>query len=133
LKVTGRELDLAALHGCWPGLSAFLPPELTAEGPASIDVLATGDLKQQSVKATFELRQARIGWATAFGKPAGEPLALVVDGTFTSDNADLRILRFDVGELSLETKGTVKNFAAPKFDLTLAAKPFRFDSVAKLV
>lgn len=133
LKVTGRELDVAALKSCWPGLSAFVPPELTAEGPASLDVLATGDLKQQTIKATFELQPARIGWASAFEKPAGEPLALAVDGTFTSDTADLRSLRFDVGELSVETKGTVRNFAAPKFDLALAAKPFRFDSVARLV
>lgn len=133
LKLTGQDLDVTALKGCWPGLSAFVPSELTAEGPASFDVQASGDVKQQSVRALLELRPVRVGWATAFEKPAGEPLALVVDGAFTSDSADLRSMRFDVGELSVETKGTVMNFAAPKFDLALAAKPFRFDSVARLV
>lgn len=133
LKVAGHDVDLEAMRRCWPGLRRFVPTELVAQGPASFTVDATGDAQRQTVKAKAELKAVRTAWSTLFEKPAGEPFALAVDGTFTGNDAQLRSAALNLGELALEMKGTVANFADPKLDLTLAAKPFRFDSVARLV
>lgn len=133
LKVVGSDLDLVAIRRCWPELGKSVPAELVAQGPASFTVEATGDINRHTLNAKVELQAVRTAWGTLFEKPAGEPFAFSVDGTFTANDAHLRSATLTLGELSLETKGTMTNFDEPMFDLTLAAKPFRFDSVARLV
>lgn len=131
LQVKGEALDLDELRRCYPALP--VPRELRAEGPGSFSVAATGDANRQTVQATVNLRPVRVAWGEVFEKPRGEPFALSVDGTFSLNDAHLAHATLSLGELELGLKGKVMNFAAPKFDFVLQAKPFGFESLAHLV
>lgn len=131
-RVHSTTLDVEKLLSYYPPARASVPPGTRLAGPIRLDVRATGDASKQSVNALVDLASVDVLYPGALEKAKGTPLALSVDGEFTAQDALLRAMKLVAADLEIALSGTVKNFKDPTMDVTLAAKPFRFDSVARL-
>ncbi|MGC4115517.1 MAG: DUF748 domain-containing protein [Myxococcales bacterium] len=126
-------LDLEQLLAYYPAAAKSLPPGTRLQGIATLDAKASGDAGKQTVVAAVDLSALDILVPGTFVKPKGTPLKLSVNGDFTTKDATLRQLGLVLDELDLGVKGTVKGFDKPVMDLTLAAKPFSFDRIVRLL
>ncbi|HEY3448607.1 MAG TPA: AsmA family protein [Myxococcales bacterium] len=131
--VRSTTLDLDQLLAYYPAAAKSLPPGSKLEGIATLDARASGDAGKQTVVAGADLSALHVLIPGTFVKPKGTPLKLSVNGEFTASDANLRQLGLVLDELDLGVKGTVKNFDKPTLDLTLAAKPFSFDRIVRLL
>ncbi len=116
-----------------PPLRTSLPKGARVAGSALLDVKASGDAAKQSLQARLDGGPLDVRLPGLLAKPAGVPLGLSFDGDLTQKDASVRRLGLRLGELDLEVKGTVRNFAKPVLDLTASAKPFGFDGLARLL
>lgn len=131
--IRSTTIDLARLLEYYPAAGRSLPPGTKVDGPIRLDVKASGDAQRQAVVASADLAQVDLLYPGTLVKPRGTAFGLRVDGDFSNTDAALRSLGLVLDELDLVVKGTVKNFGKPVVDLTLAAKPFSFDRVARLL
>lgn len=116
-----------------PPLRASFPPGARIAGAALLDVTASGDAAKQTVQARLDAAPLSVRLPGLLAKPAGAPLGVQFDGDLTGNDASVRRLGLFLGELDLEVKGTVSNFAKPVLDLAASAKPFSFDGLARLL
>jgi hypothetical protein len=116
-----------------PPLRASFPSGARIAGAALLDVTASGDAAKQSLQARLDAGPLSVRLPGLLSKPAGVPLGLQFDGDLAGNDATVRRLGLLLGELDLEVKGTVRNFAKPVLDLTASAKPFSFDGLARLL
>jgi hypothetical protein len=116
-----------------PPLRASFPPGARIAGAALVDVTANGDAAKQSLQARLDGGPLSVRFPGLLSKPAGVPLGVQFDGDLAGSDATVRRLGLRLGELDLEVKGTVRNFAKPVLDLTASAKPFSFDGLARLL
>src|SRR5690606_37830853 len=68
-----------------------------------------------------------------FAKPRATPFALRVEGDFSETTAALRKANLRLDELDVDLTGTVRDFAAPTYDFSLAARPFSVDRLVRLL
>jgi hypothetical protein len=131
-KIHSTTLAPGLLLAYDPMLAKDLPPGAKLEGAATLDLQASGDAAKQTLVASLDLASMDILLPGLLAKPKGTPLGIKVDGDFTGSEATLRSAQLIADALDLVASGTVKNFAAPIFDLQLTAKPFSFDRLARL-
>lgn len=131
--VRSTSVDLEQLLAYYPAAAKSLPTGTKLEGIATVDAKASGDAGKQTVVAAVDLSALNVLVPGTFVKPKGTPLKLSVNGDFTASDANLRQLGLVLDELDLAVKGTVKSFDKPVMDLTLAAKPFSFDRIVRLL
>lgn len=131
--VTSKNLDPAPLLAAFPMARASLPEGAKVQGPASLELRASGTAEAQSLNLVFDLGGVHMLLPGTFVKPAGTPFALRVEGDFTPSSAALRKANLRLDELDLDVTGNVRDFAAPVYDFSLAAKPFSVDRLVRLL
>ncbi|MFN7132636.1 MAG: DUF748 domain-containing protein, partial [Myxococcales bacterium] len=132
-SVQSANLDPAVLLRYYPPARESLPKGARLAGPITLSATASGDAGKQRLKVDLDFAKLDLLYPGAIVKPAGVAMGLGVDGDFTGSDAVLQRLQVRLDELDLVTSGTVRNFKDPVFDLTLGAKPFSFDRLARLL
>lgn len=131
--VRSTTLEPRVLLAAFPMLGESLPAGSEFAGAARLDLRASGTAERQTLALAIDLGPLAIRIPDAFQKPAEVPLALRVEGDFGPDFASLRKANLRLDELDLDLSGTVRDFAAPVYDFTLAAKPFSVDRMVRLL
>ena len=131
--VRSKNLDPAPLLAAFPMARASLPEGAKVEGPVALELRASGTAEQQNLNLLVDLGGVDVLLPDTFAKPRGTPFALRVEGDFTPSSAALRKANLRLDELDLDLTGTVRDFAAPVYDFSLAAKPFSVDRLVRLL
>ena len=100
-------------------LSAHLPPELRAEGPATLTLRAEGGLDDLALTATVEATDSAIEFGGWFRKPQATPLVVTTEARLTPERVDLQEATIQLHTLALTTSGEVSLGTPPELDLQL--------------
>ena len=96
-----------------PQLLAFtpvaenLPPELSADGPASVNAHVAGTLKNMALTATVEATESAIQFGDQFQKPQGTRMVLSTAARMTPDSVALQQAKIQLYTLELTSSGDV--------------------------
>ena len=126
VKVTGNvgpvgtDMDALALNtditfgpAGLPQLLAFapvaenLPPELSADGSASVNVHVEGTLKNLAFTATVDATQSSIQFGDQFHKAQGKRMVLSTDARMTPESIALQQAKIQLDTLELTSSGAV--------------------------
>ena len=126
VKVTGNvgpvgtDMDALALNtdiafgpASLPQLLAFapvaenLPPELSADGSASVNVHVEGTLKNLAFTATVDATQSSIQFGDQFHKAQGKRMVLSTDARMTPESIALQQAKIQLDTLELTSSGAV--------------------------
>ena len=126
VKVTGNvgpvgtDMDALALNtdiafgpAGLPQLLAFapvaenLPPELSADGSASVNVHVEGTLKNLAFTATVDATQSSIQFGDQFHKAPGKRMVLSTDARMTPESIALQQAKIQLDTLELTSSGAV--------------------------
>ncbi len=126
VKVTGNvgpvgtDMDALALNtditfgpAGLPQLLAFapvaenLPPELSADGSASVNVHVEGTLKNLAFTATVDTTQSSIQFGDQFHKAQGKRMVLSTDARMTPESIALQQAKIQLDTLELTSSGAV--------------------------
>ena len=126
VKVTGNvgpvgtDMDALALNtdiafgpAGLPQLLAFapvaenLPPELSADGSASVNVHVEGTLKNLAFTATVDATQSSIQFGDQFYKAQGKRMVLSTDARMTPESIALQQAKIQLDTLELTSSGAV--------------------------
>ena len=126
VKVTGNvgpvgtDMDALALNtdiafgpASLPQLLAFapvaenLPPELSADGSASVNVHVEGTLKNLAFTATVDATQSSIQFGDQFYKAQGKRMVLSTDARMTPESIALQQAKIQLDTLELTSSGAV--------------------------
>ena len=96
-----------------PQLFAFapvaenLPPELSADGPASVNAHVEGTLKNLTLTATVEATESSIQFGDQFQKPQGKRLVLSTAARITPESVAVQQAKIQLHTLELTSSGNV--------------------------
>ena len=100
-------------------LAAHLPPELRAEGPATLTLRAEGGLDDLALVATVEATDSALEFGGQFRKPQATPLVVTTEARLTPERVDLQETKIQLHTLALTTSGEVSLGTPPELDLRL--------------
>jgi len=100
-------------------LAAHLPPELRAEGPATVTLRAEGGLDDLALSATVEATDSALEFGDQFRKPQATPLVVTTEARLTPERVDLQETKIQLHTLALTTSGEVGLGTPPELDLRL--------------
>ncbi len=116
----GTDMDALALNtdialgpASLPQLLAFapvaenIPPELSADGSASVNVHVEGTLKNLAFTATVEATQSSIQFGDQFHKAQGKRMVLSTDARMTPESIALQQAKIQLDTLELTSSGAV--------------------------
>lgn len=132
MEVRSEGLDLGKALAFLPSAAASLPEGSRLAGPLAILARASGTVEEQRVHLSVDLGEADLLLPGILAKPAGTPLSLQGDASLAKDGATIEGIRFRLAELDLAASGAIPSFSPPAYDVSIRAKPFSFDSVARL-
>ncbi len=118
--LVGTDMDALALNtdiafgpAGLPQLLAFapvaenLPPELSADGSASVNVHVEGTLKNLAFTATIDATQSSIQFGDQFHKAQGKRMVLSTDARMTPESIALQQAKIQLDTLELTSSGDV--------------------------
>ena len=100
-------------------LAAHLPPELRAEGPATLTLRAEGELDDLALSATVEATDSALEFGDQFRKPQATPLVVTTEARLTPERVDLQEAKIQLHTLALTTSGEVSLGTPQRLDLRL--------------
>ncbi len=100
-------------------LAAHLPPELRAEGPATLTLRAEGGLDDLALVATVEATDSALEFGGQFRKPQATPLVVTTEAHLTPERVDLQETTIQLHTLALTASGEVSLGKRPELDLRL--------------
>ena len=100
-------------------LAAHLPPELRAEGLATVTLRAEGGLDDLALVATVEATDSALEFGGQFRKPQATPLVVTTEARLTPERVDLQETTIQLHTLALTTSGEVSLGTPPELDLQL--------------
>lgn len=100
-------------------LAAHLPPELRAEGPATLTLRAEGGLDDLALVATVEATDSALEFGGQFRKPQATPLVVTTEARLTPERVDLQETTIQLHTLALTASGEVSLGKRPELDLRL--------------
>lgn len=133
LALRTEKFDFGRLFALLPDAKAALPPGMVLDGPLTLAVTADGDPDAQTVRLDVDLKDAQVVVPDALAKPKGARLGASLHADLTQKDLDLKGLKVDVGPLSLNLAGTVKDFENPTFDLSGGVSPTPIQGIARLL
>jgi len=111
-------VELARLRRFAP-LAGSLPPDLSAEGPLSLDAHVEGTIDNLAVSGTLESTGSTISLGDRFRKPQGIPLRLSTDARVTKKAVALQKTKIQLHTLELTGSGEMGLGKVPSLRLTL--------------
>ena len=88
-------------------LAAYLPPELSAEGPAAVTVHAEGGLNNLALTATVEATDSAVQFGNQFRKPQGTRLVVSTDARLTPQSVAVQGAKIQLHTLALTGSGAL--------------------------
>jgi len=131
--VRSGNFDLQTVLDAFPMAREALPPGSAVSGLVTFDLRASGTAAQQTLGLTVDLGEVDLLLPGVFAKPRATPFALRIDGDFSQSSATLRKANLRLDELDVDLTGTIRDFAQPTYDFSLAARPFSVDRLVRLL
>lgn len=116
IKLTS--VELAKLRRFAP-LAESLPPDLSVEGPLSLDAHVEGTTENLALTGTLESTASTISLGNRFHKPQGIPLRVSTDARVTKKTVSLQKTKIQLHTLELSGSGEVGLGNVPSLRLTL--------------
>ncbi|MGH8008577.1 MAG: AsmA family protein, partial [Candidatus Binatia bacterium] len=110
--------ELANLRRFAP-LAGSLPPDLSANGPLSLEAHVEGTTENLALTATLEATASAISLGESLHKPEGIPLLLSTDARITKKAVALQKAKIQLHTLELTSSGEVGLGKVPSLRLTL--------------
>ncbi len=113
MEALALNTDIALGPAGLPQLLAFapvaenIPPELSADGSASVNVHVEGTLKNLAFTATVEATQSSIQFSDQFHKAQGKRMVLSTDARMTPESIALQQAKIQLDTLELTSSGAV--------------------------
>ncbi len=113
MEALALNTDIALGPAGLPQLLAFapvaenLPPELSADGSASVNVHVEGTLKNLAFTATVDTTQSSIQFGDQFHKAQGKRMVLSTDARMTPESIALQQAKIQLDTLELTSSGAV--------------------------
>ena len=99
-------------------VGGHLPPDLSAEGPVSVTVQASGIPTNLALMSQVEATDSALRFGELFNKPTGSVFALSTQARLTPQAVAFQELTLNLHTLTLTVSGNV-GFDAPTLDLTV--------------
>lgn len=132
LKLATQNMHLGRLKALLGPLMPDLGPGAKLDGPLILNVTANGDTERQQIALALDLDQAIIILPGAFNKPAKTALHLQLKAGLAPNDLDLKQFDLTAGGVSLDLKGTIKQFKDPIVDITGGTGRFNITGPARL-
>ncbi len=100
-------------------LAAYLPPQLSAEGSATVTVHAEGGLNKLALTAALDATDSALRFGDQFQKPQGTPLVVSTDTRLAPESIAVQRAKIQLHTLVLTSSGEVRLGKTPGLDLQL--------------
>ncbi|MCP4396624.1 MAG: AsmA family protein [bacterium] len=129
LRISTQELP-------WENLIQLLPPDIAKplqdlglSGLGNLTIEPKGPLNDLGISGEFDLSKSGIRFQEIFDKPEAVTTRLEFDLRLKQESLAIDMLKLSLGELELDIRGNVLNFAKPELDLRLSSNAFPIDDL----